>query len=391
MNLHILNTEVQNFINQHINDDLAKLILKGSPFKEVSIQEIAQQIVGKQKSEKKLPTWYKNSKIIFPAKLNLEQTSSEITAKYKSELTKGKSIIDLTGGFGIDCFYFAQSFEKVTHCEINAELSTIVQHNFKELSCINIDFFVGDCLDHLANNRKHYDCIYADPSRRNEKKGKVFLLEDCLPDIPNQLDQLWNYTDTILLKYAPMLDIQKGIESLQFPKEVHVVAINNEVKELLFLLKKGFKENITIKTINFSKENKQLFEFKKDDVVDVSYSEPLQYLYEPNSAILKSGGFNQVANQFRLKKLHPHSHLYTSNDEIDFPGRMFLVEAIFPFNKKQLRNLGISKANITTRNFPLSVDEIRKKTNIKSGGEIYLFFTTNHQNQLLIIKTKKVS
>ena len=200
MNLEILTSKIQQFIVDNLKSNITKLILKGSPFDEVSIQELANQIVAKQKSEHKLSTWFSTKNIYYPAKISIEQTSSENTAKYKSELIKGDSIIDITGGFGVDCFYFSKRFKNVTHCEINEKLSAIVKHNYQQLNIKNIDTFSGDGIDFLKNTETNFDCIYIDPSRRNDIKGKVFLLKDCLPNVPENIDFLFTKTNQILLK-----------------------------------------------------------------------------------------------------------------------------------------------------------------------------------------------
>ena len=383
MNSNILQPKVQQFITDNLKTDITKLILKGSPFDEISIQELANQIVVKQKSEKKLRTWFSTKNIYYPAKLSIEQTSSEITANYKSNLVSGNSIIDITGGFGVDCFAFSKHFNKVTHCELNDQLSTIVKHNYQQLDVNNITTFSGDGIEYLRNNSENFDCIYIDPSRRNDAKGKVFLLEDCLPNVPENLDFLFSKSEKILIKNSPILDISSTINELNFVKEIHIVAVNNEVKELLFLLEKNYSGKIDMKTINFQKEREQVFNFDLTEEAFSEYTKPLTYLYEPNAAILKSGGFHHITNQLEVKKLHQHSHLYTSKILIDFPGRKFKIERILPYDKKQLKR--ITNANITTRNFPETVAQIRKKTKIKDGGNQYLFFTTNHKKELIVI------
>ena len=226
------------------------------------------------------------------------------------------------------------------------------------------------------------------PSRRNEAKGKVFLLKDCLPNIPENLDFLFSKSNTILIKNSPMLDIANGIKELNFVKEIHIVAVKNEVKELLFLLEKDYAKNIQIKTINLQKNKvHQKFSFEYQLNVVADYSNPLTYLYEPNSAILKSGGFHQISKKLNLFKLHSHSHLYTSNTFLnDFPGRKFKINKVTPYHKKQLKKeLTNNNANITTRNFPKTVAQIRKETQINTGGNEYLFFTTLQNNELKVI------
>jgi hypothetical protein len=391
LNPDILHPDVQKYINDNLKKDVTKLAFQGSPFDTISTQELISQIASKQKCEKKLPIWYQTENIYFPPKMNLEQTSSEISARYKSSIITGDSIVDITGGFGVDCYFFAQKFNNVTHCELNTNLSTIVNNNYQQLKIDNIKTVSGDGIAFLNNSTEKFDWIYLDPSRRDSSKNKVFLLEDCLPNVPGNLDVLFSKSNNILIKNSPILDISRTIDELQFVKEIHIVAISNDVKELLFILEKGFSDSITIKTVNFQKNNTQLFDFQYLKNNYSEYSEPLKYIYEPNSAILKSGGFHEISTQFDLKKLHQHSHLYTSNQQIKFPGRTFLVEHICGYNKKEIKKyLKDNKANITIRNFPETVAQIRKKTKIKDGGSQYLFFTTVDNNKHIVLICSQV-
>lgn len=390
MNRQILNKEVQDFINVHLKSDVTKLILKGSKFEAVSIQEIAEQILAKNSCEKKLPSWFNAENIYYPNKLNIEQTSSEITAQYKSKLVSGETLIDITGGFGVDAFFFSQKVKNITHCEINEDLSAIVSHNFDQLQVKNITTFIGDGIGFLENSKEKFDWIYADPSRRNDTKEKVFLLEDCLPNIPENLDLMFQKTNHILLKVSPILDITSAINEIQFVKEIHVVAVENEVKELLFLLEKNYTKNIEIKTINLNKEEIQTFDISLNEEASATYSEPKKYLFEPNSAILKAGAFQQISAHLKIDKLHQHSHLYTSDNLIDFPGRRFEIKHCISYDKKQLLKLIPSnKANVSIRNFPETVAQIRKKTGLKDGGNQYLFFTTDFNNKHLVLICEK--
>ena len=390
MNKRILHKDVQDFIQENLKSDTTKLILKGSPFSDVSIQELATQIVSKQKCEKKLPTWFQTENIYYPPKLNIEQTSSEITANYKSNLVSGNSIIDITGGLGVDCFSFSKQFQHVTHCEINEELSKIALHNFQKLSADNIRTVKGSGLEYLKHTSDTFDCIYIDPSRRNDIKGKVFLLEDCEPNVPEHIDFLFQKSKTILIKTSPILDLSSVLNELNFVKEIHIVAVQNEVKELLFLLEKSYVGDISLKTINFLKGHQQEFEFTFPSNKQSQYGLPQKFLYEPNSAILKSGGFHEITHQLNVQKLHQHSHLYTSQELIKFPGRVFEILDVLPFDKKHIKKrVQNRKANITTRNFPKTVQQIRKELKIKDGGNDYIFFTTNLDNQLISIFCKK--
>ena len=393
MNSAILHFEVQAFINDHLKSDPTSLILKGVNFDGVTTTEIVEQIEAKKRCEKKLPTWFQQQNIYYPNKLNIEQTSSEVTAAYKSQLITGETLIDLTGGFGVDAYYFSKKFEKVSHCELNPQLSEIVSHNLEVLKVKNIETIIIDGLNHLRNTCNKYDWIYVDPSRRHESKGKIFFLKDSLPNIPEHLNLLWSRSTNILIKTSPLLDISSGINELEYVKSIHIIAVNNEVKEVLWILEHGFTGKIAIESINKSKIKSEHFGFLMDDelMTEARYCEPLTYLYEPNAAIMKSGGFNALASSYNVNKLHKHSHLYTSDTLVDFPGRAFKVVGSIPYHKKEIKKLSLEKANVTTRNFPGTVQKIRKAFKIKDGGERYLFFTTNCKNERIVIDCLKVN
>lgn len=388
MNPAILDSKVQDYINRHFKSDPAALILKGVPFNNITPAEVVEQIEAKQRCEKKLPTWFQQPLIYYPNKLHIEQTSSEITAAYKSQYVKGQTLIDLTGGFGVDSFYFSKIVHQVEHCELNPKLSRIAGYNFGLLGDDRLKTHSQDGLTYLEGTSKTYDWLYIDPSRRHESKGKVFLLKDCLPNIPQHLDRMWRKSKNIMIKTSPLLDLTIGTNELAFVKEIHVIAVNNDVKELLWLLEHRFSGPITIKTANLKKMASDYFDFimHREPQTAPHYSTPLAYLYEPNSAILKSGGFNSLATAFNIAKLHKHSHLYTSATLLKaFPGRAFKILKTIPYNKRQIRQLGIDKANIAIRNFPESVQNIRKLFKIKDGGMYYLFFTTNVKNEKIVV------
>ena len=391
MNITLLNTDIQEFINANIEKNSSALALQKNPFPDVNWIAILNQIAAKSKAKDKLPTWFQCEKIIYPSKVSVEQTSSEKTAKYKSSLVSGDTLIDLTGGFGVDDYYFSKRIKEVIHCEINSELSEIVKHNFKQLNIQNITYLQGDSSVLLKELNKKFDWIYIDPSRRSETKGKVFMLKDCLPNVPELLDFYFNFSDNILIKTAPILDITAGLFELKNVKAIHIIAVENEVKELLWEISKNYLGETTIKTINITKENSSEFEFVLNKEIENStLSLPEKYIYEPNSAIMKSGGFENVSSFYKLKKLHQHSHLYTSDKIIDFPGRVFEIENCISYSKSEMKEfLENKKANISTRNFPDTVENIRKKWKIKDGGNTYCFFTTDmNNNKIVLICTK---
>ncbi|MGB1268605.1 MAG: THUMP-like domain-containing protein [Flavobacteriaceae bacterium] len=391
MNKHILNTDTQCFIKSKNTTDISSLLLKKVSFPNVSHNELAEQIEARNKCEKKLPHWYKTNEIYYPNKLNIEQTSSEKTASYKAEIVSGKRLIDLTGGFGIDCFYFSKKIDEITHCEINTRLSEIVKHNYSKLNCNNITTIASDGISYLIDSSNTYDWIYIDPSRRHDLKGKVFLLNDCLPNVPEHLNTLFNKAKNILIKTSPLLDIKNGVRELQHVKEIHIVAVKNDVKELLFILEHSYEGAICIKTTNIVNDSRESFQFNAFNELSADYDYPKKYLYEPNSAILKSGGFSEIAIHYKLFKLQQHSHLYTSEELKEFPGRTFKIIETIPYNKnklkKRFKNL---KANITTRNFPKTVAILRKELQLKDGGDTYLFFTTDKDLNKIVLWCSKV-
>ena len=392
MDLNLLNPEIQDFINSNIGKNITELALQKNPFPEMAWIAILNQIEAKTKSKDKLPHWFATKNILFPSKISVEQTSSEQTAAYKSEIVSGQSLIDLTGGFGVDDFYFAKKLKNVTHCEINLELSQIVKHNFKQLNIQNISCHFGDSLEILTQLNAKFDWIYIDPSRRNDVKGKVFMLKDCLPNVPERLDFLFNYSNRILIKTAPLLDISAGLSELRNVKSIHIVAVENEVKELLWELHKDYFGKILLKTINIVKEKREIFEFISDEnQIIPEYGLPENYLYEPNAAIMKSGGFDEVGTFYKLKKLHKHSHLYTNSEIVIFPGRVFVIENFVFYHNKEMKNfLEGKQSNITTRNFPETVENIRKKWKIKEGGNRYCFFTTDKNENKIVLICKKI-
>ena len=391
MDLSILTTEIQDFINNSLQANVSKLALSKNPFPEIDWKEIINQIVSKNKSKNKLPTWFHTDKIYYPPSISVEQTSSEITAKYKADLLSGKSIIDLTGGFGVDCYYFSKRFEKVTHCEKNTELSEIVKYNYEKLKVNNIECIGENSTEVLANTETNFDWIYIDPSRRSDIKGKVFLLKDCLPNVPATLDLYFSKSKNILIKTAPILDITAGINELNHIKSIHVVAIDNEVKELLWVLEKDYSDEIEITSVNIQKEKTDTNCFVLGKNTPTTFALPQMFLYEPNAPLLKSGCSDNLSKFFGIDKLHLHSHLFTNIKLIDFPGRRFIIETVIPFKKEELKkHIEKKKMNITTRNFPLAVEEIRKKYKIGEGGNVYTFFTTNINDEKIVLICNKI-
>lgn len=390
MNRALLTAEVRAYLELHEHTNLHSFILKGSPFPHISVQELAQQLEGKRKAKDKLPLWYTTKDILFPPKINIEQTSSEVTARYKASLIQGNSIADGTGGFGVDSYYFSKVAEQVTHIEMNDDLSALAKYNSQILTQNNSTFVVGDSIDYITQSSIKFDAIFLDPGRRSMTKGKVFMLKDCLPNVPLYKNALLSKCNSLWIKTAPLLDISAGLEELKNVTEIHIVAVKNEVKELLWKLSKSHTGNPKVTVINLETSD-PILELQYSDIFESSpnYGKPKTYLYEPNSALMKSGAFHWVCDYFNVEKLQEHSHLYTSDTLVPFAGRTFSIDSVLPYSKKVLKAFGISKANITTRNFPMKVEDIRKKLKIKDGGDVYLFFTTLENGDLVVIACKK--
>ena len=391
MNPEILNPEVQEFINANLREDITRILLKKSPFENVTSKELAGQIESKVRCEKKLPTWFNSPGIYYPPRISIEQASSEETARYKSAFLRGNNIIDLTGGFGVDSFYFAKEASNVIHCESNKELSEIAAHNASVLGITNIRFIQADGMAYLRETHEEFDTIYVDPSRRVNSR-KVFRLADCEPDVASNLDLLRKKASRVLLKTSPLLDIQAGLNELDRVTEIQVVSLGNDCKELLWTIDRDIKEE-DVKICCTSLEPLMQYRFSLPDERNFrihTYSVPLRWIYEPDVSLLKAGCFKLITRDFNLKKLNINSHLYTS-DEINntFIGRIFQLKSQWSY-KNFLSSAPVSRANIISRNFPLTADEIKRQSKLKDGGDEYLIFTKGPSDELLVLNCERI-
>lgn len=379
LNTNILTQTVQDYINANLNTDLHRLLLKKSPFSGVSMQEIVQQIKGRQVAQKKFPFLLKEG-IIFPPQLNLEQSSSEKTAAYKSGLIKGKKIIDLTCGFGIDAYYLSQNFEQITLIEQNSDLLEIVEHNWNILGK-KATFISQKLEEFLDQNQEFFDVIYLDPARRDDQKNKVFLLEDLSPNFLEIQEKLLSMSEQVIIKLSPLIDLKYLVSVLPAIFRIDIIALKNDVKEIIAFLSKEKTLAITCNCVNLENdENTFTFPFGAEEDALAEYSEPEKYIYIPNNSILKAGIFNVIAKSFDLKKLHPNTHLYTSQEKkIDFPGRIIEIEIV---DNKQIKKK--SQFNIISKNYPLKPEEIKKKYQLKDGGNSYLIFTQSKKGKIIL-------
>jgi 16S rRNA G966 N2-methylase RsmD len=380
---------VQDFIFAHENEDERKLVLNQKEILELPSAWIAQQIAGRRRAKFKLPGWYKNKGIIYPPTINLEQTSSEATAKHKTALIKrGKIGVDLTGGFGIDTFYLSTLFQRFVFVEPDKDLLDLAKHNHALLGANNIEY-VNNSAEEFIVEAKRFDFIYFDPSRRSHQQ-KVFKLADCAPNLIDLLPSFFEKSDALLIKTSPLLDLQQGLRELKNVAEIQVVAVENECKELLFLLQKETTTSPVINAVDLNSQGgvKQKFSFyiEEEKNAEVKFSGPLAWLYEPNAAILKAGAFKTIASRYPIFKLHPNAHLYTGTEMLEtFPGRNFRILQHVKLDKKLKDLFPNGQANILARNFPLSVEGIKKKTGLKEGGELYLICTQSESQKHVLI------
>lgn len=389
---------LQQFIQKNYYKNLAQLAFKRKLVEGYENRFVLNQLYGKQKAKNKLPYLFKNNQVLYPTKVSVEQSSSEKTAIWKANLVSGNTLLDMTGGFGVDTYYFAKRIKQVTYLEKNTELFDIVAHNYTVLNTGNITPINGDSLNFLENIQQKFDWIYVDPARRDNAGNRKIGLTGYFPNLLNIQSLLFQKTEKVLVKVSPMLDIQQAIQQLGTVQKVIVLAVQNEVKELLLILKEGgdtLGQSPSFECVDLRKNDIEINyqPLVNQNYTKLAYSFPKNYIYEPNSAILKAGLFNEIAIDFNLEKLHSNTHLYTSEHLIDnFPGRTFKCKAIENFNKKAIRPyLKNKKANITTRNFPYSVAQIKKKLGIKDGGNLYLFATTLLNEKLAILVCEKAS
>lgn len=393
MNNNLLNTGIQDYINNFSSSDILSVLFQKQLFKGVSNKELVQQLEGRQKCIHKLPLWYRTSKIYYPKREALEQSSSQMAAQYKASLYSGKSLLDLTGGLGVDSYYFSQQFSSTTYCEMQEELAEIASHNFRILGADDIHVYIGDGLDFLEASDLRFDLIYLDPSRRIKSGKRVFLLEDMLPPLPESLTTIWQHTDRIMIKTSPLLDLKSGIAGLGSVRQIHIVGVENEVKEILWILEKGYKEGPEIMAVNLGMPGDQIFSFRHDEEKEAvsTYHEPKKYLYEPSASLMKAGAFSLISQRFQIDKLHPNSHLYTSDILISFPGRRYIILDVLDYKPKHIRDLGLKRAHVISRNFPEPVESIRKKFKLNEGGDRSLIFTTRADNSYICILCEKIT
>lgn len=390
-----LSLETLSFIEENARADVRSLALQAKKYPQVDMAMAVVQIAGRQIAEAKVPSWYRTEGLLYPKHLSMEQCSSEATAIYKAGLVEGDTFADLTGGFGIDCSFLSRKFKQADYVERQSELCELAEHNFPLLG-LKIGVHNEDGVEYLKQMHP-VDVFFLDPARRDGHGGKTVAISDCEPDVSALEDLLVEKAKKVMVKLSPMLDLSLALKALKYVQEVHIVSVNNECKELLLILEKSIDSSeivIHSEQITSTGEHQHYaFTQEQERTSDCPLSAEVgAYLYEPNASILKAGAYRSLTQAYSVKKLHASSHLYTSPYYIeDFPGRRFQVEAVSGFGKKELKTLlqGLEKANLTIRNFPSSVAELRKRLKLKEGGECYLFATTLSDESKVLIKCRK--
>ena len=374
-------------------------MLQSGRYPEVDMPFAVRQIEGRQKMKHKVPLFYDTDGLLYPVRLSLEQASSQLTACYKADLCGGRTFADLTGGLGIDCYFISRRFAEATYVERQAELCEVARHNFAVLGATNVRVLQAQAED-VLRDMEPVDCIYLDPARRSEAGRKLVLLSDCEPDVTTLAGQLLAKSACTLVKLSPMLDVSAAVRQLPGVSEVHLLAVDNECKEVLLVLRPdAVPADLLVCTANLSSKGReaQHFDFRPSEeaAAQARYADqPGRYLYEPNAAVMKSGAYRLVSQRFNLPKLHPNTHLYTSDSLLpDFPGRAFEVVARWGHDKKarriRLAALG-GRANVAVRNYPLSAPELKKKLKLTDGGDHYLFACTLHGGDKTILECRKI-
>lgn len=400
-NMKELSPETLAFIDSHRGDDIRTLALQAKKYPAVDMAEAVVQIAGYQIAEKKVPLWAQTPGIRYPQHLSMEQCSSEVTARYKASLVSGDTLTDLTAGWGVDCSFLARNFRCADYVERQETLCRIAAHNFPLLGLPHVRIHCADAVEYLQS-MEPVDCLFLDPARRDSHGGKTVAIAECEPDVCRLEPLLVEKGKTVMIKLSPMLDMASALHDLQYVRRIHIVSVNNECKELIILLRKTPDEEESAadeaiisceQVVNNSTRQHFQFTFPEEKSAGCPLAEAVgNYLYEPGAALLKAGPYRLLATRYGVEKLHPNSHLYTSSGLVDFPGRRFRVTAVSGFGKKDLKVLleGVEKANLTVRNFPSSVAELRKKLKLKEGGDTYLFATTLANGGKVLIRGEKV-
>lgn len=395
-----MNEATLEFIRIHADEDVRQLAFLGKKNPEVDMAYALDQIAGRQKARVKIPSWASIDGIVYPPHISMEQCSSEQTARYKARIAgEGAMLVDLTAGYGVDMAFMSAGFKQAVHVEMQPQLCAISSENYKLLGLNHVQVVCNDGVGYL-HQMEHADLIFIDPARRDQHGARTYGIADCTPNVLEIIDEMLEKADRVLIKLSPMLDWQKAVSDVGCVSEVHIVSVANECKELLLEVKNGKGEKVKVFCVN----NDQVFSYEIGEPHPLTSSpshpftlsplHPLTFLYEPNASVMKAGCFQLIEQRFGVTQPDANSHLFLSEQKVEgFPGRGFVIERISTMNKRELKDAlaGIDKANIATRNFPLSVADLRKRLKLKDGGDVYIFATTDAKKGHLLFICRKIS
>ena len=395
----LVKKELQDFIVDHENADERKLVLRHKVIHGIPAAVVAAQISGRRKAKVKLPTWYQTHGMVYPPSVNLEQSSSEFTARFKAnmiaETNTSNSMrgVDLTAGFGVDSFYLSRVCEKWDCVDPDFGLLEMAKHNHELLGAANIHYHPTTAEGFITSSHARFDFAFIDPARRSRSK-KVFKLTDCEPNVVQILSSIFEKTDRLLVKASPLLDLHQGCVELGRVEKIIVVAVENECKEVLFWCTKDAIAEASVRCTNLSSGFPKIgldeftFTFSEEKTTTSVFSDPLTYLYEPNAAILKAGAFKTVGRRYGFFKLHVNTHLYTSDQwDETFPGRIFKIEDLKP-DPSRFRTRHGGKVNVFTRNYPFRPEQLKKKLKLQDGGEKYLIGFSGEKKKYLVVAAR---
>ncbi len=433
------------FVKQFRQADPRKLALQASRYPDVDMPYALNQIQGWQTAQRKLPSWAACDGVVYPPHLNMEQCSSEPTARYKQQVARRwaeripnasrTSMTDLTGGFGVDFSFTSRCFDCATYVERNASLCEVVGANLPRLGIRNATVECAEA-EAVLEQMEPQTMIFLDPARRDEHGAKTVLIADCTPDVCQLLPRLMEKSQFVMLKLSPMLDWHKAIVDLEGTvREVHIVSADGECKELLLVLASDGKPEVQVFCVDIQSRPDSEGQYPRSEFVysiatnaqeeivennskleNPTSAQPTnsqfttqklkiaagnnsklkiqnsKFLFEPNASVMKAGCFDEIARAYGVSAISRNSHLFLSDREIDgFPGRTFVIDAVTTMNKRQLRQtlVGMKQANIAVRNFPLSVAELRKRLKLSDGGDTYIFATTTSDGDHILMLTHK--
>lgn len=386
----LLDEVTSRFVSAHRHDDVKALALH-TP-RGVDREAAIRQVAGWQAMSRKVPQWAATDGIVYPPHLSLEQCSSQATATLKASLVEGDTLVDLTGGLGVDCSFMARSFKRVTYVERDANLCELARHNFALLGLDHVTVVNVEAERFLAAMEGEVGVIFIDPARRDAHGGRVVLLSDCTPNVEALRESLLAHARRVLIKLSPMLDSHDAVRRMEHVSRVLVVSVGGECKELLLMLERGFAGSTTVSCIN----DDTTFDYCPDDPCPPlplwDEQNARRFLYEPNASIMKAGAFAPLAARFSLEGVAMNSHLFLSDTmKNDFPGRTFVIDEVMPLSSSLLKRglPGLKAANVTVRNYPMRTEQLRRRLRLNDGGDTYLFATTGESGRKWLFSCHK--